>query len=34
VADSAIVIGVAVLAYYLLRDKGEKENGEHLMQEG
>jgi signal peptidase II len=32
-ADSAIVIGVAILAYYLLRDKGEKENGEHLMQE-
>jgi len=33
VADSAIVIGVAILAYYLLRDEGEKENGEHLMQE-
>ena len=33
-ADSAIVIGVAILAYYLLRDRGEKENGEHLMQEG
>ena len=32
-ADSAIVIGVAILAYYLLRDRGEKENGEHLMQE-
>jgi signal peptidase II len=33
-ADSAIVIGVAILAYYLLRDRGEKENGEHLRQEG
>jgi signal peptidase II len=33
-ADSAIVIGVAILAYYLLQDRGEKENGEHLMQEG
>jgi len=33
-ADSSIVIGVAILAYYLLRDGGEKENGEHLMQEG
>jgi signal peptidase II len=33
-ADSAIVLGVAVLAYYLLRDSDEKENGEHLMQEG
>jgi len=33
-ADSAIVIGVAILAYYLLRDRDEKENGEHLMQEG
>jgi signal peptidase II len=33
-ADSAIVIGVVILAYYLLRDRGEKENGEHLMQEG
>ena len=32
-ADSAIVIGVTILAYYLLRDRGEKENGEHLMQE-
>ena len=32
-ADSAIVIGVAILAYYLLRDRGEEENGEHLMQE-
>jgi len=30
-ADSAIVIGVAILAYYLLR-RGEKENGEHLTQ--
>jgi signal peptidase II len=27
-ADSAIVLGVAVLAYYLLRDEDEKENGE------
>lgn len=34
VADSSIVIGVAILAYYLLRDQNEKENGEHLMQEG
>jgi signal peptidase II len=34
VADSSIVIGVAILAYYLLRDRDEKENGEHLMQEG
>ena len=33
-ADSSIVIGVAILAYYLLRDRGEKENGEHLVQEG
>jgi signal peptidase II len=33
-ADSAIVIGVAILAYHLLRDEGEKENGEHLIQEG
>ena len=33
-ADSAIVIGVAILAYYLLRDRGEKENSEHLRQEG
>jgi signal peptidase II len=33
-ADSAIVVGVAILAYYLLRDRGEEENGEHLMQEG
>jgi signal peptidase II len=32
-ADSSIVIGVAILAYYLLRDRDEKENGEHLMQE-
>ncbi len=34
VADSSIVIGVAILAYYLLRERDEKENGEHLMQEG
>lgn len=34
VADSAIVTGVAILAYYLLRDRDKKENGEHLMQEG
>jgi signal peptidase II len=34
VADSSIVIGVAILAYYLLQDRGEKENGKHLMQEG
>lgn len=34
VADSAIVTGVAILAYYLLRDRGEKENSEHLMQKG
>ena len=33
-ADSAIVIGVAILAYFLLQDRDEKENGEHLMQEG
>jgi signal peptidase II len=33
-ADSSIVIGVAILAYYLLRDGGEKENGEHVVQEG
>ena len=33
-ADSAIVIGVAILAYYLLQDRGEEENGEHLMQQG
>ena len=33
-ADGAIVLGVAILAYYLLRDRGEEENGEHLMQEG
>jgi signal peptidase II len=33
-ADSSIVIGVAILAYYLLRDRGEKENGEHVVQEG
>jgi signal peptidase II len=32
VADMAIVTGVAILAYYLLRE--EKENSEHLMQEG
>jgi signal peptidase II len=32
-ADSAIVIGVAILAYYLLRDGGEKESGENLIQE-
>jgi signal peptidase II len=34
VADSSIVIGVAILAYYLLQDKGEKENSEHSIQEG
>ena len=34
VADSSIVIGVAILAYYLLRDRDEKENAEHLRQEG
>jgi signal peptidase II len=34
VADSATVIGVAILAYYLLQDRDEEENGEHLMQEG
>ncbi|MFB0533520.1 MAG: signal peptidase II [Anaerolineae bacterium] len=33
-ADSSIVIGVAILAYYLLRDRGEEENGEHVVQEG
>ena len=33
-ADMSIVTGVAILAYYLLRDRDEKENGEHLMQEG
>jgi signal peptidase II len=33
-ADLAIVTGVAILAYYLLRDRDEKKNGEHLMQEG
>ena len=32
-ADSAIVTGVAILAYYLLRDRGEKEDGQHLIQE-
>ena len=34
VADSSIVIGVAVLAYYLLQDQGEKENSERGIQEG
>ena len=33
-ADSAIVLGVAILAYYLLQDSSEKENGKHLTQEG
>jgi signal peptidase II len=33
-ADSSIVIGVAILAYYLLRDRGEMENGQHVVQEG
>jgi signal peptidase II len=34
VADSSIVVGVAILAYYLLRERDEKENGEQLVQEG
>ena len=33
-ADSSIVVGVAILAYYLLRERDEKENGEQLVQEG
>ena len=33
-ADSSIVIGVAILAYYLLQDKGEQENSERRIQEG
>jgi signal peptidase II len=33
-ADSSIVVGVAILAYYLLREGDEEENGEHLVQEG
>ena len=32
-ADSSIVVGVAILAYYLLRERDEEENGEHLVQE-